>query len=56
MKQTELAAARRRNTIAELVESMRSAQRDARINGHTANACVMVRVPPQIGIWKGGCK
>ena len=55
MKNFDLNAAKRRQTIAELVEKMRIAQRDARLNDHRADAAILIRVPKQIGVWKGGC-
>lgn len=57
MKKDDLAAIRRQNTIAELVDSMHSAQRKARMNTRRKprrRAYVEPR-PSQIGVWKGGC-
>lgn len=56
MNENELAAAKRRNTIAWLVESMRAAQRQE-IQKHTrAQRGVVIQLRPrQVGVWKGGC-
>lgn len=57
MMKNDESAALRRNTIAELVESMRAAQRRAHNNPRTnrrRRAYVEPR-PKQIGVWKGGC-
>lgn len=52
MKNFDLAAARRRQIVAELIEGMRIAQRNARLN---PRRCRVIRRPAQIGVWKGGC-
>lgn len=59
IKKDDMAAARRRsNTIAEIVEGMRAAQRRERINPAprpTPDARMWI-TQPKIGVWKGGCK
>lgn len=62
MTHDELAAARRRNTIAELTESMRAAQRRAMQVIHELDddqsppPPVVIRMPGRVGVWKGGCR
>jgi len=57
MKHEDLAAAKRRNTIAGLVESMRAAQRQERLQEFDYPRHV---IPHQrrkdVGVWKGGCR
>lgn len=66
MKKIDLAAARRRNTIAELTEQMRHAQRMARVRERRVlcgqdiseqhEPLIRVdRIHPRIGVWRGGC-
>jgi hypothetical protein len=66
MKKFDLSAARRRNTIAELMQQMRQAQRMARvrerrvltgldINEQRKPLMRVDRVCPRIGVWRGGC-
>jgi len=55
MNDNDKAAMLRRNTIAELVESMRAAQREARLNNHELDgSCLFMWKENRVGIWKGG--
>ena len=63
MKTQNQAALRRQNTIYELIESMRTAQRRARsseariLRGAepSVDAAQVRRVTGRVGVWKGGC-
>ena len=50
--QTRRAEMLRRNTIAEIIEGMRAAQRRNRVCVHNVK---IQRRPPQIGVYRGGC-
>lgn len=56
MDKLKNAADRRQKTIVELVKLMNAAQRESRINIPIKHKCVVVKIPGQIGVWKGGTK
>lgn len=55
MKKLDRETALRNNTIAELKESMREAQRKDLIGKMFFVDATVRSAPPQIGVWKGGC-